>query len=300
MAEQGKEEALFKRVEALGLRLDYDAGFSIVARSASAQQPDGDDAEIEQAVIEQMGKYVRQISTLAAGRARGVRGNDFLGEQVFIPSIRVFGRLRSVSQDGDVTVSYRRESFKAADEVVDVTHSGSGADLLLILSEEGPAAASETSFTWIVDERLRRLFARAGEVGLRLEHFSGFTLAKWRAVDGVEREVIEGIFRELGAKLREISDLTVARARGERGAHFVGRRVLVPAFFNAFGTIVSSSVDGKVTVRYRDKHVGSEQTCWCQGDDLLIVPDEVPAEPTSTESSEESGWRKLVRRVFGG
>lgn len=299
-----KEEEFFKRVAALNLSLEYDGGFSIVARSASAEQRD-DDAD---AVIEQMGQYVKQISSLAAGKARSsAHGNDFLGEQVYVPDRNgfipagIFGRLRSVGQDGDVTVAYRQESFKVPGEVIDSVHSCSGADLLLILNDDGPAPASDASFSWIVDERLRRLFVRAAEAGLRLEHFSGFTLVKWRVADGVEPEVVEKIVKELGVKLREISALTAARARGESGSRFIGRRVLVPPLSNVFGTIVSSDANGKVTVRYRDKHMESEYTSWCDGSQLLIVPDEDPAKPASAEQdSEESGWRKFVRRVFGG
>jgi hypothetical protein len=303
MAEERKEEALFRRIEKLNLRLEYDAGFLIVARSASpAQQRDGDDAEIEKAVIEQMGGNLSGLSILAVGKARSARGTDFLGAQVFISSIRSFGRLQSVGEDGAVTVSYRRESFKNPELDVDVIHSGSGADLLLILTDDGPAPASKTSFAWIADERLRGLFERAADAGLRLEHDSGFTLVKWRAVDGVEPGVVERMIRDqLGPKLDKIYALTAARARGERGSSFVGRRVFVPEFFNVFGTIVSSDVDGKVTLTYRDKHTGSQFTCWCEGDHLLIVPDEDAAKATSAErDSEESGWRKLVRRAFGG
>ena len=302
MAEEGQEEALFKRIEALGLRLEYDSGFLIVARSASAaSQRDPDDAEIEQAVIEQTGKHLREISIFAVGKARSTRGKDFLGEQVFIPSIRIFGRLRTVGEDGDVTVSYRRESFKDPDVAVDAIHSGAGSDLLVIVNDEGPTPASKASFDWIGDERLRALFKRAAEAGLRIEHDSGFTIVKRRAVDGVELDRVEEIVREVGAKLRGIHALTAARARGERGPHFVGKRVLLPELFHVFGTIVSSEFDGNVAVKYSDRHTGSQLVSWCQGDDLLIVPDEDAARASSAgQESEESSWRKLLRRAFGG
>jgi len=302
MAEEGQEEALFKRIEALGLKLEYDGGFLVVTRSASAaQQRDREDVELEEAIIEEMGKHLREISIFAVGKAHSARGKDFLGEQVFISSIRNFGRLQSVDEDGATTVSYRRESFKNPEVGVDVIHSGPGSDLLLILHDEGPAPGSKTSFGWIVDERVQHLFERADEAGLRLEHDGGFTVAKLRAIDSVEQGAVEEMIRELGARLGEISALTAARARGERGPHFVGRRVLLPEFFHVFGTIVSSENDGKVTVNYRDRHTGSEHTSWCRGDDLLIVPDADAARTTSAgQESEESGWRKLFRRAFGG
>jgi hypothetical protein len=306
MAEEKKEEELFKRLESLGLRLEYDSGFLIVGRSASVdQRRDDDDAEIEQAIIEQIGKYMKELSSLAVGKARGARGLDFIDRQAFVPSIQAFGALADCTSDGLVKIAYRRQSLKDPEIDVDLIHSGSGADLLLILDER-PAPASTTSFTWIADERLRRLFERARAAGLTLAHDSGFTVVKWGTMTGVEPAagssagVIEGIIRELGAKLGEVSALMAARSRGERGSHFVGRRVLVPVFFNAFGILVSSDTDGSVDVTYRDKHTGSERRCHVRGDDLLVVPDEEAAKATSAEQgSEESGWRKLVRRVFG-
>jgi hypothetical protein len=130
-------------------------------------------------------------------------------------------------------------------------------------------------------------------------HDSGFTVVSRRQIAGVERALAEKAIRELGHQLREVSALMAARARGQRGQNFVGRRVLVPEFFNAFGIMESSNADGSVTVRYRDKHTKSERSCWCQGDDLLIVPDEEAAAATSAEPNSETTWQRLMRRAFG-
>jgi hypothetical protein len=302
MAEEGKEEALFKRVASLGLRIEYDSGFVAVARPASADQPRDDDAEIEQAVLEQLGKHMREVSTLAVGKARGVRGRDFVGRQVFVPSIEVFGTLTDCSADGIVTIAYRRQSLKDPDVDVDAVHSGSGADLLLIIDDEQPGPAEKTSFAWIAqrthaDERFRGLLERAESVGLTPAHDSGFTVVSRRQIAGVEGALAEKAIRELGHQLREVSAHMAARARGERGQNFVGRRVLVPAFFNAFGVMESSNADGSVSVRYRDKHTQSERTCWCRGDDLLLVPDEAAAR--AAEPNSETTWQRLMRRAFG-
>jgi hypothetical protein len=300
MAEEGKEEALFKRIESLGLQLSYESGFLVVTREASAdQRRDDDDGELEEALLEQLGKHLPDVARIAVGKSRGTRGRDFLDRQVFIPSLKMFGRLTSFSDEGLAEVRYRRQSFKDPEVDVDAIHSGAGSDLVLIL-EECPAPLSQTSFTWISDERLRRLFERADQAGLRPEHDSGLTVVKWRAIDGVEREAVEGIVRELGAKLSEVSVRLAGRTRGERGANFVGRRVLVPAFFNSFGTIESVNSDGGVTVNYADPHTGSQRSCWAQGGDVLVVPDQQSAaEPTSAGQKSETAWQRLLRRVFG-
>lgn len=303
MAEEGKEEALFKRIESLGVRLEYDSGFITVARSASAdQRREDDDAEVEQAVIENCGKHLREVSSFAIGKARGARGRDFVDRQCFVPSIAAFGTLKDCSADGMVTVAYRRQSFKDPESDVDVIHSGAGDDLLIIVDGEGPGPASKTSFAWMpqrthADERFRGLLERAESVGLTPAHDSAFTVVSRRPIAGVVRAVIEKTIRELGHHLREVSVCVAARARGERGPGFIARRVLVPAFFNAFGVLESSSADGSVTVRYRDKHTKSERVCWCRGDDLLIVPDEEAVAVAKPDS--ETVWQRLMRRAFG-
>jgi hypothetical protein len=298
MAEEGKDEDLFKRIESLGLRLEYDSAFLVVTRSASDQRRD-DDAEIEQAVLEQLGKHMREVSSFAVGKARGVRGQNFVGRQVFVPPLKIVGTLQSVGEDGTVRVAYSQENYKDPElPDVQVIHSSSGADLLILVDDDAPA--SETSFTWIADERLQRLFVRADQAGLRLEHDSGFTIVNLRTVQGVERKVADGIIRELGAKQGQVYFLLGAIARGKRGAHFVGKRALVPALFNAFGIIESLNSDGKVAVRYRDKHTQSEVTCFCQGDDLLVVPDEKAAAEPSADQNSETTWQRLMRRAFGG
>ena len=298
-----EEEILFSRVENLGLQLTYEAAFLVVTREASAdQRRDDDDGELENALLEQLGKHLPDVARIAAGKSRGTRGQDFIDVQVFVPSIQIFGRVTSFSAEGLAEVRYRRESFKDPELEVDAIHSGSGGDLLLILNDEGPGPVPKPSFSFSQsDERLRRLLERVHAAGLTLEHDSGFTLVKLRAIDGVEREVVEGIIRELGAKLGEVSVRVAGRARGERGANFIGRRVLVPAFFNSFGTIESVNSDGSVTVRYRDPHMDSERTCWAHGNDLLVVPDErAAAESASAGQNSETAWKRLLRRVFGG
>jgi hypothetical protein len=293
------EERLFQRVEALNLRLEYDSGFFAVIRSASADQGRDDDGEVEEALFEQLGKHLRDVARIALGKSRGAGALAFVDRPAFVPSIQTFGMLKSCSAEGIVRVGYRRGNYRDPEgDDIDMVHSGSGADLLLILDDERPAPASKTSFAWMTDERLLRLFVRADQAGIRLEHDSGFTLVELRPVDGVERKAVQEIIRELGAKLQQFSALVAARSRGERGSSFVGHRVFVPAF-KAFGILASSDVSGAVTVRYRDRHTGSERECHCQGDALLLVPDKrATAEPAAGQNS-ETAWQRLMRRVFG-
>jgi hypothetical protein len=293
------EERLLQRVEALNLQLEYASGFFAVTRPASADQRD-DDGDVEEALFEQLGKHLHDVARIALGKSRGARAQAFVDRPAFVPSIQAFGTLKSCSAEGIVRVAYRRENYRDPEgDDVDIVHSGSGADLLLILDDERPAPASKTSFAWMNDERLLRLFVRADRAGIRLEHDGGFTLVKLRPVDGVERKAVQEIIRELGAKLREFSALVAGRSRGERGSSFVGRRVFVPAF-KAFGILASSDVSGRVTVRYRDVHMGSELECHCQGDALLLVPDKrATAEPAAGQNS-ETAWQRLMRRMFGG
>jgi hypothetical protein len=294
------EEFLFGRVQALGLQLEYDSGFFTVTRSASADQGRDDDGEVEEALLEQLGKHLPDVVRIAIEKARCARAREFVGQRVFVPSIKEFGKLLDCSAEGIVRVSYSRTSFKDPERDVDLTHSGRGDDLLiLVASAERPAPASKTSFSWISeDERLRILFERANAAGIFLEHDNGFTIVNLRAVQGVEPKIVQGVIREIGEKLARVSVRLAARARGESGSKFAGKRVFVPEL-DAFGIFVSCDADGKVVVRYREKDTKSERTVWAQGDALLVVPDErAPAEPASAENSETT-WQRLMRRAFG-
>jgi hypothetical protein len=304
MGEQGKDEALFKRIESLGLRLEYNSGFLVVTRSASDQRRD-DDGEVEESLLEQLGNHLPDVARIAIGKARAARARAFLGQRVFVPSIKEFGRLMDCSADGIVRVSYRTTSFKDPERDVDLMHSVRGDEhLMIIASREPPVLNSKTSLFWITSEPLRRLnelLTRAAAAGIRLEHDSSFALVTLHPVQGVERKVIDGLITELGARLSEISPRLAAHERGERGADFVGKRVFVPDL-SRFGKFVSCGDDGKVSITYCEKYTRSEMTGWVQGNLLLVVPDErerAAAEPASDQNS-ETRWQALMRRAFGG
>src|ERR1700721_810712 len=105
MADGKDEERLFQRVEALNLQLEYD-GFFAVTRSVSAESQ-GDDGGGGGALLEPLGKHFAEEARIAIGKARGARGRDFVGRQVFVPSIQVFGTLKDCSAEGIVEFAYR-------------------------------------------------------------------------------------------------------------------------------------------------------------------------------------------------
>jgi hypothetical protein len=268
MTEEKKAEALIEQAERLGFQVAYDSGFLIMTRAASAVPRRDDTAEIEHVFIKQMGKCRREVFNLAITRSRGVRGKHFVGQQVFVPGDQIVGTFANVTANGIVTLSYRPSHDQ--ERVSNLTYTCPGDDLLIVVDDGRTDRSSPTSFSWIADEKVRQLFERAESVGLSLEHDSGFTLVKWRLVGGAEREVCEATIRQIGNSMRDVFAQTVAQARGRRGTAFVGQRVFVPEF-DAFGILASSDVDGHLTVRYHDRHMESDVTCYCRGDGLLVI-----------------------------
>jgi hypothetical protein len=287
MADEGKAEILLGRADGFGVCVGYDSGFLVATRSASQRDDDATEA-----IIEQLGKFRKEVFSIAVAKARGARGSSFVGRQVFIPALQVWGTLTDCSAEGIVTVSYSGQR----DPERKVTFSGEP-DGMLIIIDERSAPASSTSFAFIADEKVRLRCERAEAAGVSLEHDSGFTVAKWRARVGVELAVCEATVRDLGQSMREVYGYLVGRAQGVRGGDFVGQRVFVEAF-DAFGILASSGVDGGVTVRYRDKHTGSERTCHCKSDELLVIAEEAAEAPAEEDS--ETTWQRLRRRAFGG
>lgn len=301
MTREEKAEALIEQAEGRGLLVNYDSGFLVVSRSASADQRRYDAAEVEQSIIE-MGTYLRDVFSLAIGRARGVRGKDFIDRQVFIPSSQIVGTFAGCTAKGIVDVSYNRtnayDRTNDPERIYKLNSSVPGDDLLILVPSDGPEQASP-SFSWIAEENIRRLFEYADAAGVSLEHDSGFTLVKWWPTGDVDGD---SIIRKLGKSMREVSAHTVAQARIRRGSAFVGKRVFVPEF-NAFGVLASSDVDGGLTVSYHDKRTDSDQTCYCHGSGLLVIDgivagdEEMARAASAGPKSAEKNW---IRRTFGG
>jgi len=304
MTQKERVEALLEQAEKHGLPVNYDSGFLVVTPSAAADRGSDDAAEMEQTIIEHLGKCFREVFSLAIARARFNR-KDFLGQKVFVPSHQIVGTLADVTASGVVAVSYSGNVNPERTSILNC--SVPAEDVLIIMADERLDQASPTSFSWIADENVRRLFERADSIGLSLEHDSGFTLAKWRAIGDVEggmireaREARGAMIRRVGNSMREVVARMVAQARGRRGAALVGQRVFVPEF-DAFGILSSSAVDGKLTVTYRDKKTQGQRTVFCRGDDLLVIlaGAEEAAEASPADKNSDTTWRRLVRRAFG-
>jgi len=298
MSEWERAEALIEEAARCGLQIGYDAGFCVVSRLATAAPPRDGAAETEQAIMEALGGSLRDVFAAAIARARCARGKDLVGQQVFIPSHQIFGRLAGFSAEGTVSVSYRQNVHP--ERISDLNYSGPGEDLLLIVDDERPAPASPPSFSWISYDKVRLLFELAASVGLSLEHDSGFVVARCRTIEGVERDAVEAAIRRLGKSMGEIFAHTVGRARGERGADFVGQRLFIPQL-NAFGILSSCDVDGDFTLTYFDDEMESRRTVHWRGDALLVIlaGAEEAAQDSSADQKSEASWRRLVRRAFG-
>jgi len=298
MKEQERAKELVDQAEGRGFLVNYDSGFLVVTRSALSDQP-RDEAETGQVIIEQLGSCMRELFGFAVARARGARGKDFLGQQVFLPALQIVGTLTACSSDGIVTVSCRGTNNQG--RISNTNYSGRGGDDLLIIADgdERSDRTSPEAYPRIASEKVRRLLERADSVGLRLEHDSGFTVARWQAIGNVERDVAEATIRQIGQSMSEISAHMVARARGVRGRDFVGQQVFIQEF-GALGILQGCSNDGSLTVTYHDKHMDSRRTCFCNGDGSLIIVDgdREAAQASSDDPKSRPASRNWLRRRF--
>src|ERR1700686_3403222 len=79
-----------ERAERCGSRLAYDSGFLTMTLAASADESE----------IEPLGPCLKDIFSFAIARARGARGKDFVGQQVFVPGLQVVGTFVDVTASG--------------------------------------------------------------------------------------------------------------------------------------------------------------------------------------------------------
>jgi hypothetical protein len=298
MREQERAKELVDQAEGRGLLINYDSGFLVVTRSASSDQR-RDDAETWQVTIGQLGSSIKGLFGLAVARARGARGKDFLGQQVYLPALQIVGTLTACSSDGIVTVSCRGTNNQG--RISNTNYSGRGGDDLLIIADgdERSDRASPEAYPRIANEKVRQLLERTDSVGLRLEHDSGFTVARWQAIGNIERDVAEATIRLVGQSMSEILAHMVARARGVRGRDFVGQQVFVQEL-GALGILERCNNDGRLTVTYQDKQMNSRRTCFCNGDGLLIIVegDQEAAQAPSEHPKSTPASRNWLRRRF--
>jgi hypothetical protein len=301
MAEEGKAGALIRRAEEFGLRLSYRSGFLIVTRPT----PAGEDlVEMGEAIIEHLGKRLAEVRASVIAMARFSRGQEFIGERVFIPFIgigertkeksegretrfHIAGKLVACSDEGTLTVSY--VETRGDDEPLKCTTMCAFDEAFIVVgSSNQPDRAS--SFASIHSENLRRVLERGQSIGLTLELDAGFAVAKCNVATG-DKDAGETVLRELGHPAGDLFRVLEGRARGEGGREFIGQQAFVPAL-ESFGVIRSCDLDGSLDVAYEDKHLVSRLTCRCSGNDLLVVldADEEATRPADPKSAPARNW----------
>jgi hypothetical protein len=299
MKEQERAKELGDQAGGRGFLINYDSGFLVVTRPTRGERQQENAAEMGQVIIERLGRCMRELFELAVAKARGARGKDFLGRQVFLPALQIVGTLADCNSDGVVTVSCRGTNKQG--RITNMKPTGRrGDDLLIIVDgDERSDLTSTAAYPGIASEKVSRLLERADSVGLCLEHDSGFVVAKWHAIGNVERDVAEATILQIGQSMNEVFAHLVTRARSVRGRDFVGHQVFVEEF-GALGILESSGNDGRLRVTFHDKHLNSTRTCLCNGDGVLIIVDGDPKTTRAASDAPESkpALRNWLRRRF--
>jgi hypothetical protein len=309
MAEE-KAAALIARAQGFGLRLEYRSGFLIVTRPTSTDRRREDLVEMEQAIIEQLGKRLAEVRAPVIAMARAARGKEFIGERVFIPIVgigertkdnregavmrsQIIGKLVACSAEGHLTVSH---IDTRDDERLEHTTTCAFDEAFIVVGS-GDQPDRAPSFASIGSESIRRVLERAQSIGLALEFDAGFVVAKWNVAPG-DQDAGEEILRELGQPRGELFHVLEGRARGAAGSDFVGQQIFVAAF-DSVGVVRSCDFGGDLDVTYEDKHLGSRLTCHCIGSDALIIASEEAARHGSATPNSAGPARNWLRRAFG-
>ncbi len=143
-----KAKALVESAEKRGLKVDFDSGLILVTRAKSA---DPDKTLAQEAVIEELGKYLPDVRRLLTQRAIGRRANELLGRPIF--RTEGWGTLASASGDGGLTIEITKEDFRRPQTLI----ANSESLLILVELDAAPSSGETTSEpkTTFLD-RLRR------------------------------------------------------------------------------------------------------------------------------------------------
>ncbi len=143
-----KAKALVESAEKRGLKVDFDSGLILVTRAKSA---DPDKTLAQEAVIEELGKYLPDVRRLLTQRAIGRRANELLGRPIFCTE--GWGTLASASGDGGLSIEITKEDFRRPQTLL----ANSESLLILVELDAAPSsgeATSEPKTTFL--DRLRR------------------------------------------------------------------------------------------------------------------------------------------------
>lgn len=135
----------------MGLELEHDVGF-VLARFPPAGTAEQD---LIEETVRSFGRSMGDVRGFLIGRARGVRGVEFIDRRAWVPEFGAFGKLKSCGNDGDVEVTYERS------DVGQATCFCRGDRLLIVDVEEpapveSPEQKSEAAWRGL----LRRAFGR--------------------------------------------------------------------------------------------------------------------------------------------
>jgi hypothetical protein len=304
-----KVDGLIRRAQEFGLRLEYRSGFLIATRPTSTDRRREDLVEMEQEILEQLGKRLAEVRASVIAMARA-RGKELVGQGVFIPIIgigertlqdpegrvmrsQISGKLTAFSEEGQLTVSYVETRD---DERIEHTTTCAFDEAFFIILGNGGQPDRASSFASIRNEKIVRALERGQSIGLTLELDAGLAVAKWNVAPG-DQAAGEEILRELGPPRGELLSVLEGIARGAAGSEFVGQQVFVPTF-DSFGVIRSCDLDGDLDVTYENKDLGSPLTCRCGGSDVLIIAGEEAARSSSADPK-SAAPKNFLRRVFG-
>jgi hypothetical protein len=294
---QEKAFELIARAEKCGLHVEYDSGFLLVQCPAPAD-PQSPLAQMQQATIEGLCARLDEVFDSRLAAARGARGKDFIGAQLYLAESDTIGLLEGCDPNGVLSVRYRREIHERIQDarIIDTPSTVRAQQVIIIqaagddpLADRSPSRASMS----FCNEKTRALLEQGEALGLRFVHSEGFVVALWPPLGDAEHALAERILLQLGRRVDEMLRLVSASARSKRGQDFIGCGIF-PATAGAPGIVESCDSEGGGVFTYADEDTGSRRMLTFGREWVLIVAEEQPV-----SSSEPAPRRNWLRRTFG-
>jgi hypothetical protein len=124
-----KSQVLLERAEKLALRLKFDCGLIVCKRTESG------DPERQDAIIEELNKYLTEVRRLVERRAIAASAKELLGQRIWSEDGE--GVLAGASGDGLLTITIVKEGFRHPQ-----TLAARPEGLVVIHGEEADGASS--------------------------------------------------------------------------------------------------------------------------------------------------------------
>ena len=316
-----KAQKLLEHAEQLGIRLEFDSGFVLVRRSATK---DSHAADVLRTIIESLGQEIVAVRRLAIGRARAASAGKFIGERIFVPESEIIvGTLKSVDQDGNLTVSYLKTFRGEIERELTSSVRGDGcliavgsseflalsadfrkvphryAEMECTTANNCPRCALEFDVPQLAPQNIGgttlELVNRAEkQLGMVFSYDSGLIITKWPEMSREQANDAEQIVRKLGARVVELHHIAAGRARAARAVEFVGQQVFVSGDADLGGWRIFEGADGTGTTMAVSLN---RRGYAVPADNLLIVVDEEPASFSPVVAKPERP--SLLNRVRG-